>query len=138
MLLSRVGIIRQIFRETYSVKQAVGEFPFNTVQAFFYFMWGAGIPEETTYRLVALSLIWRWTRRRQLAIWLSAILFALYHLTPLSGMYRAFWQFPISQLVSSTLIGLVWGYAYVKRGYETAVLAHTFNDWTPVVLFSRA
>ena len=71
-------------------------------------------------------------------IYIGLILFAIYHLTPLSSMYRAFWQFAISQLVSSTLIGLVWGYAYVKRGYESAVLAHTFSDWIPVVLFQAA
>jgi membrane protease YdiL (CAAX protease family) len=133
-----IDIIRQVVGETYSAEDALGEFPFTTVQAFFYFLVGAGIIEEATYRLVALSLIWRWTRRRWLAIVLSAVLFAIYHLTPLSGMYRASWEFPISQLVSSTLIGLVWGYAYVKRGYETAVLAHTLSDWLPVLLFMGA
>ena len=133
-----IGIIRQIIGETYSAEQAVGEFPFTRVQAFFYFLGGAGTAEETTYRLVFLSLVWRITRRRWLAIWLSAVVFAVYHLTPLSGMYRTFWQFPISQLVSTTLIGLVWGYGYAKRGYETAVLAHTFSDWLPMILFSQA
>ena len=130
-----IDVIRQIVGETYSAEEALGEFRFTKVQAFFYFLAGAGILEETMFRLVALSLIWRWTRRRRLAILLSAILFAIYHLTPLDGMYRTFWEFPISQLVSSTLIGLVWGYAYVKRGYETAVLAHTLSDWLPVLLF---
>jgi membrane protease YdiL (CAAX protease family) len=130
-----IDIMRQIFGETYSAEEALGEFPFTKVQASFYFLAGAGIIEESMFRLVALSLIWRWTRRRGLAVLLSAILFAVYHLTPLDGMYRTFWEFPISQLVSSTLIGLVWGYAYVKRGYETAVLAHTLSDWLPVLLF---
>jgi membrane protease YdiL (CAAX protease family) len=131
-----IGIIRQILGETYHAGQASGENPLNVVQMFFYFLFGAGIAEETTYRLVLLSLIWRTTGRTRLAILLSAILFAVYHLTPLDGMYRTFWQFPISQLLSSTLIGLMWGYAYVKRGYETAVLAHTFSDWIPMLLFS--
>jgi membrane protease YdiL (CAAX protease family) len=137
IVLGAVGIdvIRQIVGETYSAEQALGEFPFTKVQAFFYFLAGAGIVEEAIFRLVALSLIWRWTRRRRLAILLSAILFAIYHLTPLDGMYRTFWEFPISQLISTTLIGLVWGYAYVKRGFETAVLAHTLSDWLPVLLF---
>jgi hypothetical protein len=57
-----IGIIRQVFRETYSARQAVGEFPFTMVQAFFYFVWGAGVAEETTFRLVSLSLLWRITR----------------------------------------------------------------------------
>lgn len=60
-----------------------------------------------------------------------------YHLTPLSSMYRTFWQFPISQLVSTVLIGLVWSYTYLKRGYETAVLAHAFSNWITVLLFMR-
>jgi len=131
-----IGIIRQILGETYDAGQALGEFPLNVAQAFFFFLGGAGIAEETTYRLVFLSLVWRITGRKRLAISLSAVLFAVHHLTPLDGMYRAFWQFPISQLISTILIGLVWGYAYVKRGYETVVLAHTFSDWIPMVLFS--
>ena len=95
----------------------------------------AGIAEETTCRLILISLVWWLTRRKWLAVVLSAIVFAVYHLTPLSGGYLAFWQFPISQLVSTILIGLVWGYAFVKRGYETPVLAHTLSDWIPVLLF---
>jgi membrane protease YdiL (CAAX protease family) len=131
-----IGVIRQILGETYDVGRAAGENPLNLAQTFFYFLFGAGVAEETTYRLVFLSLLWRITGRKRLAILLAAILFAIYHLTPLDGMYRTFWQFPISQLVSSSLIGLLWGYAYVERGYETVVLAHTFSDWIPVLLFS--
>jgi hypothetical protein len=51
-------------------------------------------------------------------------------------MYRIFWQFPVSQFLASTLIGAVWGYAFVRRGYETAVLGHTLSDWIPFMLFS--
>jgi len=71
-----------------------------------------------------------------LAIAASAVLFGAYHLTPLDGMYRTFWQFPVSQFVASTLMGIVWGIVYVKRGYETAVLAHTLSNWIPFMLFS--
>lgn len=49
-------------------------------------------------------------------------------------MYRVFWQYPVSQLLGSTLIGVVWGILYVKRGHETAVLSHTFQDWLPFAL----
>mgnify|MGYP001573717490 CR=1 FL=1 len=30
---------------------------------------------------------------------------------------------------------MVWAYVYVKRGYETAVLAHTLSNWLPVAVF---
>lgn len=125
-----------IFHEIPSTKETTGILPFSVWQGFFYFLWGAGISEETTYRLVILSFIWRWTRRSWVAIVLSAIMFSAYHLTPLSGYYRTFWQFPISQLTASALIGLVWGYTYVKRGYETAVLAHTLQDSLPLIAFA--
>ena len=38
-------------------------------------------------------------------------------------------------LLVAAILYPVWGYAYVKRGYETAVLAHTLSDWLPVLLF---
>ena len=53
------------------------------------------------------------------------------------GMYRTFWQFPISQFVATVLIGLIWGYVYVKRGFETVVLAHTLSDWISFMIFSN-
>ncbi len=104
-------------------------------QLFFYFLSGAGIAEETVYRLVVLSLIWRLTRRPWVAVVLSGLLFGAYHLTPLDGMYLNFWQYPLTQFFGSALIGMVWGVVYLKRGYETAVLAHTLSDWLPVVAF---
>jgi membrane protease YdiL (CAAX protease family) len=107
-------------------------------QLFLLFLTGAGIAEETPYRLVILSLVWRLTGRRWLAILLAAILFGAYHLTPLNGMYVTFWQYPLTQFFSSTAIGVVWGYLYVRRGYETAVLAHTLSDWLPVAVYVLA
>jgi membrane protease YdiL (CAAX protease family) len=104
-------------------------------QMFFYFLAGAGIAEETVYRLVLLSLFWRLTRRPWIAIILSGVAFGAYHLTPLSGMYMTFWQYPLTQFLGSSLIGVVWGYVYVKRGYETSVLAHTLSDWLPMAVF---
>ncbi len=101
-------------------------------QLFFYFLAGAGIAEETVYRLVIVSLVWGLSRRRWLAIGVSGLLFGAYHLTPVSGMYLTFWQYPLTQFLSSALIGMVWAYLYIRRGYETAVLAHTLSDWLPI------
>jgi membrane protease YdiL (CAAX protease family) len=104
-------------------------------QLFFYFLSGAGISEETVYRLVIVSLFWKLTNRSWIAILVSGLLFGAYHLTPLSGMYVTFWQYPLTQFLSSAFIGMVWAYFYVKRGYETAVLAHTLSDWLPAAVF---
>jgi hypothetical protein len=38
--------------------------------------------------------------------------------------------------MASTLIGLVWGYLFIKRGYETTVLGHTFSNWLPLMFFA--
>ncbi|MBM3129977.1 MAG: CPBP family intramembrane metalloprotease [Chloroflexi bacterium] len=130
-----MGIARSIFHEVNRTREAAQAFSVDKAQAFFLFLSGAGIAEETTYRLVALSFVWALTGRRWLAILVSALVFAAYHLTPLDGMYLTFLKFPISQFLATTLIGIVWGYVFVKRGYETAVLSHTLSNWIAVLLF---
>jgi len=141
LLIGTIGldIGRQIFSEADYTQQA--ESTLTTLapskwMVFFLLLAGAGIAEETTYRLVCLSFIWKLTRRKWVAILISALLFGVYHLTPLNGMYLTNWQFPISQFIASTLIGLVWGYLLVKRGFGTAVLGHTLSDWLPMMLFA--
>jgi membrane protease YdiL (CAAX protease family) len=137
LLIGSVGLSigQQIFHEPSNTNEALGTFPPNKLLTFFLLWSGAGVAEETPYRLVCLSFVWWLTRRRNLAILISAVIFGLYHLTPLNGMYLTFWQFPISQFLAGTLIGLIWGTIFVKRGFETAVLAHTFSDWIPFLLF---
>ncbi len=105
-------------------------------QLFFYFLAGAGLAEEVVYRLVVVSLIWNVTHRPRLAVIVSGLLFGAYHLTPLSGMYLTFWQYPLTQFFSSAFIGMVWAYVYIRRGFETAVLAHTLSDWLPIAIFT--
>ncbi len=130
-----IGIAQSIFHETNRTSAAMQSFSIDKAQAFFLFLWGAGIAEETTYRLVALSFVWAATGRRWLAILVAAILFGAYHLTPLSGNYLTFLKFPVSQFLGSTLIGIIWGWVFIKRGYETTVLAHTLSNWIAVLLF---
>ena len=129
-----MSIWQRVFGESNFTREAQNMLQYNVWQAFFALLWGAGIAEETVYRLVAVSLVWRWTGRAWLGIVVGALLFGAYHLSPLSGMYLTFWKFPISQFLGSAFIGSVWGFLYVKRGYETAVLAHTFQNWIPLVL----
>jgi len=137
LLIGGVGmdVAQQIFGEVDRTEEAMGMFPSSRSQVFFLFLAGAGIAEETIYRLVCVSFFWLLTRRRGLAVFLSALVFAAYHLSPLDSLYRVFWQYPLSQFLSTTLVGLVWGYVYVKRGYETVVLAHTLSNWIPFLFF---
>jgi membrane protease YdiL (CAAX protease family) len=139
LLLGSIGstIGQQVFGEHVTHQNLVSQMPSNPVTLFLYFLAGAGIAEETLYRLVILSLVWRLTGLRWVAVVIAALVFAAYHLSPLDSFYLTFWQYPVSQFLSTALIGLVWGWLYVKRGYETAVLGHTLSDWLPVLLFLR-
>ncbi|MBI4675801.1 MAG: CPBP family intramembrane metalloprotease [Chloroflexi bacterium] len=139
LLVGSIGmsVAQQIFHETNFTREAASSFPGNALAAFGLLLAGAGIAEETTYRLVIVSFVWYITRHSWFGIFAGALLFGAYHLSPLDGMYQIFWQFPISQFLASTLIGIVWGYIYVKRGFETVVLAHTFSDWIPYLIFVR-
>jgi membrane protease YdiL (CAAX protease family) len=123
--------------ETARTAEVAATFPTDPVQSFFLLLGGAGIAEETLFRLVVLSLAWRLTRSPLLAIAIAALAFGAYHLSPLDGLYEQFWTFPVSQFLASTFTGLVWGATYVKRGYETAVLGHTLGDWLTILLFAR-
>jgi membrane protease YdiL (CAAX protease family) len=137
------GIIMSIVHETPQAQEAANLVATDKLLSFFSFLSGAGIAEETPYRLVLLTLAWRLAggagehkRGRRLAIWISALGFALYHFTPLDSIYLVFWQYPISHFVATLLIGLLWGFLFTRRGYETVVLAHTMSDWISVLLFA--
>ena len=138
LLIGTIGldIGRAVFGETNYTQEAANTFPPNNWQTFFLLLSGSGIAEETLFRLVCVSIVWKVTQRKRLAIIVAALIFGAYHLTPLSGIYRISWQFPISQFLASTLIGLVWGYLFLKRGYETVVLGHTFSNWLPLMIFA--
>jgi membrane protease YdiL (CAAX protease family) len=123
--------------ETSRTAEVASTFPSDPVQSFFLLLGGAGIAEETLFRLVVLSAIWKVTGSAPLAVLASAVVFGAYHLSPLDGLYEMFWTFPVSQLIASTFTGIVWGIAYVKRGYETAVLGHTLGDWLTILIFLR-
>ncbi len=137
------GIIMSIVHETSRAQEAANLVASDKLLSFFSFLSGAGIAEETPYRLVLLTLVWRLAggtgehkRGRRLAIWISALGFAVYHFTPLDSIYLVFWQYPISHFVATLLIGLLWGFLYTRRGYETVVVGHTLYDWISVLLFA--
>lgn len=138
LVASAIGssIGRFISGASLTFDSVTGAFPAESWRIFFLMLAGAGIAEETPYRLVILSLLWRLTRQRWVAIVLSSVIFGIYHLTPFNSMYAIHWQAPVSQFFVTTLAGLVMGYAYTRRGYETVVLGHTLGNWMPFVLFA--
>jgi membrane protease YdiL (CAAX protease family) len=129
------GILLQLFGETTSNPQGLAAFfPPNPLQSFFLMLAGAGIYEETLFRLVCVSLFWRLTRRPWAAIVLSALLFGAYHLSPLDAAYLQYWERPFTVFSLSTVMGLIMGYMYQKHGYETVVLGHTLGNWVSLLL----
>lgn len=132
-----MSIGHAIAGETSRTAEVAAMFPNDPVQSFFLLLGGAGIAEETLFRLVVLSLAWRIIRSAPAAIVVAAVVFGAYHLSPLDGLYEQFWTFPVSQFLASTFTGLVWGATYVERGYETAVLGHTLGDWLTIVFLGR-
>ncbi len=130
------GVGHVVFHESIPANSGSSLFPLSKWRVFFQFLNGAGMIEETLFRLVILTLGWWVTGKKWLAILLSAVAFGAYHLSPLDSFYLTFWHYPLSQFLSSTLIGLLWGWIYTWRGYETAVLSHTLSDWLPFALFT--
>jgi len=130
-----VSLLSKLFGEEISSSSGFGSFfPQNALQSLLLLLAGAGIAEETTYRLVFLSLFWRLTRRPGVAVILSALLFGAYHLSPLDAVYRQLWERPLTVFTLSAVMGLFMGYVYTRHGYETAVLGHTLGDWAGLLL----
>jgi membrane protease YdiL (CAAX protease family) len=125
-----------IFHETIHANNGSSLFPMSKWMAFFQLLAGAGIFEETFFRLLILTFVWWVTGRRWLAILLSAVAFGAYHLSPLDSFYLTFWQHPMTEFLSKAFVGILLGFIYIWRGYETAVLSHTLSDWLPFVLFT--
>lgn len=107
---------------------------FSLVQIFFILLTGAGISEEVFYRLLVMSGLWWLLKRPSLAILISAILFGLYHLSPLNNLYLTFWGYPVYQFITTFLFGLVAAWVYRRKGLEAAILGHTFGDFIGVVI----
>lgn len=127
-----------IFHESNKTAHAMQMLPgANKWLSFFVLLAGAGIAEEGMFRLFLLTFFWKITKRPWLSLIISSLCFGLYHLTPMNQMYQVYWQFPVAQVVSVFLSGLIFGFFYIKRGFETSVLGHTFCDWISVLFFMK-
>nr|WP_279537943.1 CPBP family intramembrane metalloprotease [Paenibacillus turpanensis] len=83
--------------------------------------WVAAIEEEAVYRLFGIALFTKLLRFRPLAVLLSSVIWALGHV-----------QYPIypsyTRLIEVTVLGILFGYLFLKFGFITVVFAHAAMD----------
>jgi hypothetical protein len=90
--------------------------------AFFPLMaWAAAISEESVYRLFGIPFFLKIVRSRFLAVLIPSMIWALSHTQyPIYPVYTRF--------VEVTIIGLIFGYAFLKYGFLTVLFAHATMD----------
>jgi membrane protease YdiL (CAAX protease family) len=98
---------------------------------------GAGIFEELLFRVGIMTLVWGLARRWGVGLIVSAILFGVYHLSPISGI-DSYLTAPVSVFLNSFTIGIFTGLVYRFRGFTTTVLMHSLGDWMMIMIFSGA
>jgi hypothetical protein len=108
--------------DVWSVNDASDSVLNMTVPGLFPLMaWAAAISEEAIYRLFGIAFFMKLVRNRFLAVLLPSIIWALSHT-----------QYPIypvyTRLVEVTIIGIIFGYAFLKYGFMTALFAHASMD----------
>jgi membrane protease YdiL (CAAX protease family) len=96
---------------------------------------GAGFFEELLFRLGILTLVWALTRRFGVGLFVSALVFGLYHITPLSGM-DVYTVTPVTAVLASAAMGVYMGLIYRYRGFTAAVLVHGLGDWIVILLIT--
>ncbi|WP_281889331.1 CPBP family intramembrane glutamic endopeptidase [Paenibacillus sp. YYML68] len=83
--------------------------------------WSAAISEEAVYRLLGVTLLLKLTRSPFVAVLLPSILWAMSHT-----------QYPIypvyTRLIEVSVIGVIFGYVFLRYGFLTAVFAHATMD----------
>jgi len=83
--------------------------------------WVAGISEEATYRLFGIALFKKWFRGTFPAVLLPSMIWALAHTQyPIYPVYTRFFEV--------TILGLVFGYMFLRYGLMTVIFAHASMD----------
>lgn len=90
--------------------------------------WVAAIMEEAIYRLFGVALFKRILRNNFLALLVSSAIWGLGH----TG-YTIYPSY--TRLFEVTLLGLIFGYAFLKYGFMTAVFAHAIMDSLLMALY---
>lgn len=123
-----------LFHESDKSAQAINSLPTqNKFMMFPLLLAEAGIAEEAMFRLFTQSCFWRFFKNSWVAIVLSSLCFSLYHLLPINIMYKVYWGYPFAQFTTVFIKGLILGYFFKKRGFETVVLGHTLADYIGVL-----
>jgi membrane protease YdiL (CAAX protease family) len=99
---------------------------------------GAGLFEELLFRVGVMTPVWALTRRWGWGLLASALLFGLYHVTPLSGSAASNAQAPVIAILTSFGMGLANGVVYRYRGFTAAVLVHGLGDWLMLMILAEA
>lgn len=83
--------------------------------------WAASISEEAVYRLFGIVFFLKLTRNRFAAVLIPSMIWALSHTQyPIYPVYTRF--------VEVTIIGLIFGFAFLKFGFMTVLFAHATMD----------
>ncbi|GAA4856322.1 hypothetical protein GCM10023310_39360 [Paenibacillus vulneris] len=83
--------------------------------------WAAAISEEAIYRLFGIAFFMKLVRNRFLAVLLPSMIWALSHTQyPIYPVYTRF--------IEVTIIGIIFGYAFLKYSLMTVLFAHATMD----------
>ncbi|WP_246079119.1 CPBP family intramembrane glutamic endopeptidase [Paenibacillus piri] len=83
--------------------------------------WAAAISEEAVYRLFGIAFFLKLVRNRFAAVLLPSMIWALSHTQyPIYPVYTRF--------IEVTIIGLIFGFAFLKYGFMTVLFAHASMD----------
>lgn len=83
--------------------------------------WAAAISEEAVYRMFGIIIFKRLLRNSFLAVLIPSIFWALGHVAyPIYPFY--------TRLIEVTVLGLIFGIAFLKYGFLTALFAHASMD----------
>ncbi|MDP5272589.1 CPBP family intramembrane glutamic endopeptidase [Chengkuizengella axinellae] len=88
--------------------------------------WAAAISEEIIYRWFGIPLFQKIFRSTIIAVFITSMIWAIGHTA--YPIYPAYTRF-----IEVTIIGLIFGYIFLKFGFMTAVFAHAIVD---SILFS--
>jgi membrane protease YdiL (CAAX protease family) len=106
----------------------------NPLRLFLNFLIGAGLAEEFLFRVGIMTPVWALTGRWGWGLLVSALIFGLYHISPLSGMAAHNLQAPVTAVLESFGAGLAIGVIYRYRGFMTAVMTHALGNWLVVMI----
>ncbi|MFC3770724.1 CPBP family intramembrane glutamic endopeptidase [Paenibacillus sp. GCM10012303] len=83
--------------------------------------WTAAISEEAIYRFFGIALFKKLLRNTFLAVVIPSVIWAFSHTQyPIYPVYTRF--------VEVTILGILFGYAFLKYGFATALFAHAIVD----------